>query len=1216
MKKPNQATLVWRVFTVLALISQSALASITLFSDNFQSYPVQNPAPNPLTNGPAGGQWYFVDPTPPMTVNKHRVLDGVTGAGLDSRYWESMTNNARLTNAITISALPAGSEPYTFRLSFLVASDTGTAGRPVTFKYAVSSSAGTLSFVSGGNLDSSQTLTNLSSYGSASSGTLGKSLDRRFIIVFQGTGLSVGDNIIFDITRVTNSGSALWMTLDDVSLTVDDGTGPQVQSARPMLTLEHVRVTFSEPVEAASATSTTNYSFSGSALSVLNARLIDPATVELQTSSQTPSSSYSLQVSNVGGQTGISMTATQMNFTTPALVVSSVRYDAGTSSDGPSDPTSAVAGYWNFTTNSANPGLTFSAVTNDISTGLNAWKVRDQSASAGTLVYRLPIDSASDALARDNGWRLLVNARMVANFGATSPSSVVRYNRGGWRYGIWFHLTASGDLTAQLLGITTVYTLTALGTGTAAYHTHVLVFDPATGTASYYFDGQPIIKNYAGESDTTEDGLTFGAASSAGQGEINFNRVQFDVVGGTPPVVTLNPQSSTNGVGQKVTFTAGFTPFVGAYQWLSNGVIIAGATNNVYTTGYITLLMDGTQYKCRALHALGNVETTTATLTVTSDTTPPTIANAKGSLLLDRVTIAYSEPVLENYATNIANYVWSLPGVTNISAKLLDPLTVELRTTPQQGGSNYTILVSNVRDTSNLIIPANTPAQFLAPNAPPPERVAVFVNGQNGYACYRIPAMVTTTNGTVIAIADGRISSCGDIPNPLDLVARRSFDSGCTWGPLQLIVAYGSDTSTNDLDTYPHYGITNPIQRVAAGDASLLVDRANGRVWTLYDNGAYVAGMPNNRTIKLEMRYSDDDGTSWSSGIDIEALNPGLRPLTGQFQTGPGNGIQLSGGTNAGRLLFPVYIYQGSNYASVIYSGDHGQTWHLGGNAGTGGGEIQIAETPGGGLLASIRNNGLGTGVRHFNRSPDAGITWGTPYSSTTNQPAIPDPTCQGSILRLTTSSDSNASRLIHANAANSSARVNMTIRISYDEGQTWPVSNQVYSGSSAYSALTKLATGEVGLLFEIDNYTHIDFVRRSVSQMTEGSDSLPPYTVWAGQQFSPAQLANPAISGPDADPDHDGFNNYAEFIAGTDPLDPCSCLKLDLLPGGANLLLLSFGAVSNKTYTVQCRDALDVGPWLRYSDVPVRSTNSLIELPAGVTNHSQFFRLAIPQLP
>jgi hypothetical protein len=712
MKKPNQATLVWRVFTVLALISQSALASITLFSDNFQSYPVQNPAPNPLTNGPAGGQWYFVDPTPPMTVNKHRVLDGVTGAGLDSRYWESMTNNARLTNAITISALPAGSEPYTFRLSFLVASDTGTAGRPVTFKYAVSSSAGTLSFVSGGNLDSSQTLTNLSSYGSASSGTLGKSLDRRFIIVFQGTGLSVGDNIIFDITRVTNSGSALWMTLDDVSLTVDDGTGPQVQSARPMLTLEHVRVTFSEPVEAASATSTTNYSFSGSALSVLNARLIDPATVELQTSSQTPSSSYSLQVSNVGGQTGISMTATQMNFTTPALVVSSVRYDAGTSSDGPSDPTSAVAGYWNFTTNSANPGLTFSAVTNDISTGLNAWKVRDQSASAGTLVYRLPIDSASDALARDNGWRLLVNARMVANFGATSPSSVVRYNRGGWRYGIWFHLTASGDLTAQLLGITTVYTLTALGTGTAAYHTHVLVFDPATGTASYYFDGQPIIKNYAGESDTTEDGLTFGAASSAGQGEINFNRVQFDVVGGTPPVVTLNPQSSTNGVGQKVTFTAGFTPFVGAYQWLSNGVIIAGATNNVYTTGYITLLMDGTQYKCRALHALGNVETTTATLTVTSDTTPPTIANAKGSLLLDRVTIAYSEPVLENYATNIANYVWSLPGVTNISAKLLDPLTVELRTTPQQGGSNYTILVSNVRDSSNLIITPNSPATF------------------------------------------------------------------------------------------------------------------------------------------------------------------------------------------------------------------------------------------------------------------------------------------------------------------------------------------------------------------------------------------------------------------------------------------------------------------------------------------------------------------------
>ena len=158
------------------LFGHAAFGSITLYSDDFQSYPVQNPAPNPLTNGPAGGQWYFVDPTPPMTANKHRIFDStVTGSGLNSRCWISLTNNAQLTNGISISALPAGTNLYTFRLSFVAATDTGTATRNTTFKYAISSSAGTLTLLSGRNLDNSQTFTDLTGYGLASAGTIGKS---------------------------------------------------------------------------------------------------------------------------------------------------------------------------------------------------------------------------------------------------------------------------------------------------------------------------------------------------------------------------------------------------------------------------------------------------------------------------------------------------------------------------------------------------------------------------------------------------------------------------------------------------------------------------------------------------------------------------------------------------------------------------------------------------------------------------------------------------------------------------------------------------------------------------------------------------------------------------------------------------------------------------------------------------------------------------------
>lgn len=502
-------------------------------------------------------------------------------------------------------------------------------------------------------------------------------------------------------------------------------------------------------------------------------------------------------------------------------------------------------------------------------------------------------------------------------------------------------------------------------------------------------------------------------------------------------------------------------------------------------------------------------------------------------------------------------------------------------------------------------------------NAPPLPYVSrpLFVAGQEGYGCYRIPAIVTTTLGTIIAVADGRISGCGDIPNPLDLVMKRSFDNGQTWTPLQIIADYG--TSTNDTDVYPAYGVTNPIARACAGDAALLLDRTNGRVWVLYDNGA-----PNSsRVIKLEMRYSDDDGATWSGPVDVEALNTNLRPARAsapEFLTGPGNGIQLANGANAGRLIFPVYVYGNPYYSSIIYSDDHGATWQRGGNAGTGGGEIQVVETTNGSLLASIRDNAFSwSGVRTFSRSDDGGLTWGSLYTTTTNQPALPDPACQGSILRLTTTNESNASRIIFANAAATSTRTAMTLRVSYDEGQTWPVTNLIYSGSSAYSALAKLATTEVGLIFEIANYTRIDFARRSVSQISGGQDSLPPFTVWSGEQFTPAQLSNPSISGSAADPDGDGFNNYSEFIAGSDPTNGASFLAAGIAGAADNAPFVNFVAYSGRSYSIESRaDLLPSSTWQPFTNIPTLDSNLLVTVPIGATNSAQLFRIAAPGAP
>jgi sialidase-1 len=498
------------------------------------------------------------------------------------------------------------------------------------------------------------------------------------------------------------------------------------------------------------------------------------------------------------------------------------------------------------------------------------------------------------------------------------------------------------------------------------------------------------------------------------------------------------------------------------------------------------------------------------------------------------------------------------------------------------------------------------------PDAPPAPLsagfVPVFVGGDGGYGCYRIPAMVCSTKGTLLAVADGRISGCGDIPNPLDLVLRRSFDNGRTWGPLQIIANYGSDPS--DTDVYPYYGITNPIPRVASGDAALLVDRTNGRIWALYDNGGVTGGK---RKIKLEMRYSDDDGTAWSGPLDVEAMNPGLRPAGGEFLAGPGNGVQLEQGVYAGRLIFPVYIYGTTSVSMTIYSDDHGSSWKLGGVAGVGGGEIQVAETPGGGLLASMRDNSFTTtGVRTFNRSTDGGLTWGSVYTSTPGQAALPDPACQGSILRLTTTNDSNRSRMVFANAAHATSRANMTLRLSYDEGQTWPVSEVIHPGFAAYSALAKLSNADIGLLYERANYTRIDFLRRSVQQLSGGADKLPPYTAWSGEHFTPAQLLESAISGPGADPDGDGFTNEAEFVAGTDPLAAESALRLRIANPQTVPLLLGFHAVSNRSYTVQHRGLSGEASWGAYSEVPPRSSDFRVEVPLALTNDGGMFRVVV----
>lgn len=433
------------------------------------------------------------------------------------------------------------------------------------------------------------------------------------------------------------------------------------------------------------------------------------------------------------------------------------------------------------------------------------------------------------------------------------------------------------------------------------------------------------------------------------------------------------------------------------------------------------------------------------------------------------------------------------------------------------------------------------------------------------YNTYRIPAMVVSNQGTIIVAADGRVSSSGDVPAAIDCVIRRSTDNGNTWSDQIIAANYG--TNTSDTDLYPLFSTTTAQTRTSASDPSLLVDRTGngadvpaGRIWVFYDNGSSASYNGYGRTIKLEMRYSDDDGVTWSDRYDVEAVNASLRPKTtetyafngsnytygtGEFIVGPGNGIQIEAGAQAGRLVFPVYWYRTNNCSLFIYSDDHGKTWKRGGVCGKGTGEVQMVELTDGSLMASMRPSGVTpTGYRYFTKSTDSGTTWTTVGSGSTSGgmtyfTGVPDPACQGNIFRLSTTADSasgrrlasDKNRLVHANAASTSSRVNMTVRMSYDEGQSWTNSVVVYTSAAAYSSLTRLANGDIGLLYEKDSYATIDFVRLTIPQVNS-LDAQPAYNLWANGTFTLAQLMDPAISGSSADPDGNGYTNLQEFQA------------------------------------------------------------------------------------
>jgi len=204
----------------------------------------------------------------------------------------------------------------------------------------------------------------------------------------------------------------------------------------------------------------------------------------------------------------------------------------------------------------------------------------------------------------------------------------------------------------------------------------------------------------------------------------------------------------------------------------------------------------------------------------------------------------------------------------------------------------------------------------------------------------------------------------------------------------------------------------------------------------------------------------------------------------------------LQRGPHKGRLVIPCDHIEADTkryYSHVIYSDDHGHTWRLGGSTSTDQvNECQVVELADGRLMLNMRNYDRRQKHRAVSISEDGGMTWG-PLQ---HDPVLIEPICQASFIRYTCADDEGKNRLLFSNPAHTDQRVNMTLRVSYDEGQTWPVGKSLHSGPSAYSDLAVLPDGTIGCLYEQGKahpYEQIVLARCRLDWLTDGQDRLSP---------------------------------------------------------------------------------------------------------------------------
>lgn len=348
------------------------------------------------------------------------------------------------------------------------------------------------------------------------------------------------------------------------------------------------------------------------------------------------------------------------------------------------------------------------------------------------------------------------------------------------------------------------------------------------------------------------------------------------------------------------------------------------------------------------------------------------------------------------------------------------------------------------------------------------EKSDVFPANTNGNARYRIPGIVVTQKGTVLAYSEARRNSSSDW-GEIEIHLRRSTDGGKTWAAAKHIAHHGARLERN-----PHQKKVGGKKEQTVNNPVAIVDHDTGAIEFLYCiNYARCYAM-----------RSTDDGLTWSTPVDVTATFESFRKHYDWkvIATGPGHGIQLK----SGRLVVPIWLAYGKegdhapSAAATIYSDDHGKTWLAGEMAVPNEGEFgnpnetMLAELSNGSVILVTRN------VSKPNRkiitlSPNGATGWSKPLfheqlwepicmSSIVAHPVKPGTLIYSSPHTLKLDKDAKETPAGHGK------RENLSIQLSHDDGKTWPASKTLDAGPSAYSDLAMLPDGTVLCLWETKN--------------------------------------------------------------------------------------------------------------------------------------------------